>query len=73
MRADKLVFIHSNIRLLSRSTSSYKDGPYRKWDVDAESSYFDDSVARLEDLRWKEDELDQEDGVPSSKRQRYED
>ncbi|WOH15059.1 hypothetical protein DCAR_0934593 [Daucus carota subsp. sativus] len=32
MRADKLVYVHSNIRLISRFTKSYKDGPYRKWD-----------------------------------------
>ena len=52
-RADKLVFIHSNIRLLSRFTSAYKEGPNRKWDVDPESTYFDDSIVRLEDLQWK--------------------
>ncbi|KAL4295556.1 hypothetical protein GQ457_12G000260 [Hibiscus cannabinus] len=32
--ADKLVFIHSNIRLLSRFTTSYKEGPCKKWDID---------------------------------------
>ncbi|KAK1378474.1 DUF659 domain-containing protein [Heracleum sosnowskyi] len=75
LRADKLVFIHSNIRLISCSTSGYKDGPYRKWDVNLETLYLDDSGARLEDLRWKEDGdgLDKEDMVPASKRQRYED
>ncbi|GMJ08624.1 hypothetical protein like AT4G15020 [Hibiscus trionum] len=51
-RADKLVFIHSNIRLLSRFTTSYKEGPCKKWDIDPESTYFDDSTVRLEDLRW---------------------
>ncbi|KAL4383112.1 hypothetical protein GQ457_15G019790 [Hibiscus cannabinus] len=51
-RADKLVFIHSNIRLLSRFTTSYKEGPCKKWDIDPESTYFDDSIVRLEDLRW---------------------
>lgn len=68
-----MVFIHSNIRLISRFTSSYKYGPYKKWDIDPETSHFDDSVARLEDLRWKEDGLDEQDGVSASKRQRYED
>lgn len=34
--ADKLVFIHSNLRLLSRITESYKGGPHAKWDVDPE-------------------------------------
>ncbi|KAK8485365.1 hypothetical protein V6N11_058016 [Hibiscus sabdariffa] len=46
-----LVFIHSNIRLLSRFTTSYKEGPCKKWDIDPESTYFDDSTVRLEDLR----------------------
>ncbi|KAK9006658.1 hypothetical protein V6N11_018992 [Hibiscus sabdariffa] len=50
--ADKLVFIHSNIRLLSRFTTSYKEGPCKKWDIDPGSTYVDDSTVRLEDLRW---------------------
>ena len=33
VRADKLVYIHSNIRLISRFTKNYNDGPYRKWDI----------------------------------------
>ncbi|KAL6511649.1 hypothetical protein OROGR_021246 [Orobanche gracilis] len=73
VRADKLVYIHSNIRLISRFTSSYNDGPYRKWDIDAETSYLDDSVARLDEIRWKEDGLEEQSVVPASKRQRYED
>lgn len=55
VRADKLVFIYSNIRLISHFTSNYKDGMYRKWDVNPETSYLDDLVAKLENLRWKED------------------
>ncbi|KAK8538727.1 hypothetical protein V6N13_009109 [Hibiscus sabdariffa] len=51
-RSEKLVFIHSNIRLVSRFTTSYKEGPCKKWDIDPESTYFDDSTVRLEDLRW---------------------
>ena len=51
MRADKLVFIHSNIRLLSRFIEGYKEGPFKKWDVDPELTYIDDSTMRLEDLR----------------------
>ena len=52
-RADKLVFIHSNIRLQSRFSESYKDGPFKKWDINPEHTYIDDSSVRLEDLRWK--------------------
>ncbi|CAN6243746.1 unnamed protein product [Urochloa humidicola] len=36
--ADKLVFIHSNLRLLSRVTESYKKGPHSKWDIDPSNS-----------------------------------
>lgn len=36
--ADKLVFIHSNLRLLSRSTDGYKHGAHAKWDIDPEDS-----------------------------------
>ncbi|KAJ9538755.1 hypothetical protein OSB04_031488 [Centaurea solstitialis] len=35
-RADKLVFIHSNIRLQSRFSKSYTTGPHKKWDVNPE-------------------------------------
>ncbi|XP_077250104.1 uncharacterized protein LOC143889688 [Tasmannia lanceolata] len=52
-RADKLVFIHSNIRLQSRFIETYKDGPFKKWDIDPEHTNIDDSIVRLEDMRWK--------------------
>jgi hypothetical protein len=41
--ADKLVFIHSNLRLLSRSTDGYKHGAHAKWDIDPEDSSILDS------------------------------
>jgi hypothetical protein len=34
--ADKLVYIHYNIRLQSRLTETYKEGPFKMWDVDPE-------------------------------------
>ncbi|KAF8400216.1 hypothetical protein HHK36_013513 [Tetracentron sinense] len=52
-RADSLVYIHSNLRLLSRFAGSYKDGPYKKWDINPELLVVDESVVRLEELRWK--------------------
>jgi hypothetical protein len=36
--ADKLIFIHSNLRLLSRSTEAYKQETHAKWDIDPEDS-----------------------------------
>ncbi|RID75417.1 hypothetical protein BRARA_B02463 [Brassica rapa] len=32
-RAEDLVFVHINIRLLSRRSSAYKEGPNKMWDV----------------------------------------
>jgi hypothetical protein len=36
--ADKLVFIHSNLRLLSRSIEDYKQGAHAKWDINPDDS-----------------------------------
>ncbi|KAF8377072.1 hypothetical protein HHK36_030445 [Tetracentron sinense] len=52
VRADKLVFIHSNLRMLSRFNESYHEGPFKKWDIDRDEGLFDDSSAKLEELRW---------------------
>ncbi|KAL8146533.1 hypothetical protein AgCh_004313 [Apium graveolens] len=76
VRADKLVYIHTNIRLISRFTSSYKEGPYRKWDIDAENSYLEDSMAKLDELRSKDDGIEEKSETPvisASKRKRYSD
>ncbi|KAJ9567783.1 hypothetical protein OSB04_003749 [Centaurea solstitialis] len=68
-RADKLVFIHSNIRLQSRFLDSYKAGPHKKWDIDPESTYIEGSSSRLQEMAWENlDEEDMEDG--NGKRQR---
>ncbi|KAL7595929.1 hypothetical protein Lser_V15G28975 [Lactuca serriola] len=47
-RADKLVFVHSNIRLSSRFTEEYKEGSHKKWDMDPKSTNLEGS--RLEDI-----------------------
>ncbi|KAJ0569473.1 putative HAT dimerization domain, ribonuclease H-like superfamily [Helianthus annuus] len=52
-RADKLVFIHSNIRLQSRFLESYKSGPHKKWDMNLESTYIEGSSAHLEEMVWE--------------------
>nr|KAJ0200836.1 hypothetical protein LSAT_V11C600315340 [Lactuca sativa] len=46
-RADKLVFIHSNIRLQSRFSESYASGAHKKWDVNPESTNLEQSSTRL--------------------------
>ncbi|KAK9057621.1 hypothetical protein SSX86_022457 [Deinandra increscens subsp. villosa] len=66
-RADKLVYVHSNIRLCSRFSEGYKEGPHKKWDVDAESTNLES--ARIEDV-W--DELDSDDErTKKGKKQRF--
>ena len=70
VRADKLVYIHSNIRLISRFTKNYNDGPYRKWDINPEVTYLDDSATRLEELRWGE-RPEEENTTQASKRKKY--
>ncbi|GKC04516.1 hAT dimerization domain, ribonuclease H-like domain protein [Tanacetum coccineum] len=52
-RADKLFFVHSNIRLISRFSQSYKEGPSKKWDMNPESAYFEGSASRMEDMQWE--------------------
>ena len=51
MRANKLVFIHLNIRLLSHFSDNYKEGLYKKWDIEPDCSYLDDSSVRLEEMK----------------------
>ncbi|XP_062011882.1 uncharacterized protein LOC133728490 [Rosa rugosa] len=66
-RADKLVFIHSNIRLLSRFSEGYNNGTYKRWDINPESTEVDDSPMRLEDLRWRMLDRDYVDEEESSR------
>ncbi|XP_038972237.1 uncharacterized protein LOC103712617 isoform X3 [Phoenix dactylifera] len=49
-RADDLMYIHSNLRLLSRFNSNYKYGPHRKWDINPELPLMDESALQWEDL-----------------------
>jgi hypothetical protein len=56
--ADKLVYVHSNIRLQSRFSESYRAGPSSKWDVDPEDASLEESRSKLEQLRWKDLEKD---------------
>lgn len=47
---DDLIYIHSNLRILSRSSSSYKYGPQRKWDVNPELPVVDEIALQWEDI-----------------------
>ncbi|XP_058008867.1 uncharacterized protein LOC131183059 [Hevea brasiliensis] len=64
-RTDKLVFIHSNIRLQSRFFESYVIGPHKRWDMDPENLYLEDSAIKLEDMRWRS--LDDDDDFDVTK------
>ncbi|KAK2457259.1 hypothetical protein QL285_004554 [Trifolium repens] len=64
-RADKLVYIHSNIRLQSRFSESYKNGQYKNWDMDHDESYLGESSTREQDTNM---ELDNEMRRTSTKR-----
>ena len=61
-RAEDLVFVHTNLRLLSRRSSAYKEGPNKMWDVGGDQ--FDTldelNLGRLEfeDLSLDEPELE---------------
>jgi hypothetical protein len=68
-RADKLVFIHSNIRLQSRFSESYNNGPSKKWDINPENDYLEGSSTRFEDMQWENLE-GQENDDTNGKRQR---
>ncbi|XP_050377715.1 uncharacterized protein LOC126794957 [Argentina anserina] len=61
-RAEDLVFVHTNLRLLSRKSQSYKDGPEQMWDIggDQFDSLDETNLGRLEfeDLSLDEPELE---------------
>jgi hypothetical protein len=46
-KAEDLVFVHTNLRLLSRKNDHYKEGPTKLWDVAPECADLD---ATLHDL-----------------------
>ena len=60
-RAEDLVFVHSNLRLLSRKEEGYKKGETRLWDINGDvHDPFDDSAGVLEmaDLSLDEPDLE---------------
>jgi len=63
-RADKLVFLHSNIRLLSRFSKDYTIGPYKYWDIDPKNSMMEESASRMQDLMWS---LDNQEGSSNAR------
>ena len=47
-KAEDLVYVHSNLCLVSRKGEEYISGPYKDWDVDAENPDLDISLAALD-------------------------
>lgn len=43
-QTDDLMFVHSNLRLLSRFNQNYKYGQHRKWDINPEHIFTDESA-----------------------------
>ncbi|KMS96520.1 hypothetical protein BVRB_8g202130 [Beta vulgaris subsp. vulgaris] len=73
-RTDKLVYIHSNLRLISKFSDGYKIEPHHKWDIDPENACLEDSPLELEEMRWTGLDSDEEgvndDGMLQNKRAR---
>jgi hypothetical protein len=47
-KAEDLVYVHSNIRLVSRKGEEYTSGPHKEWDVDAENPDLELSLVALD-------------------------
>jgi hypothetical protein len=47
-KAEDLVYVHSNLRLVSRKGEEYTSGPHKEWDVDAENPDLELSLAALD-------------------------
>ncbi|PNX78363.1 hypothetical protein L195_g034341 [Trifolium pratense] len=47
-RAEDLVYIHTNLRLLSRNNKSYKEGPTKMWDIGGDGFDLVDGAGILE-------------------------
>jgi hypothetical protein len=54
-KAEDLVYVHSNLRLLSHSTPEYKKGPSKMWDVEPEISDLNMTLNAMSHLNLLED------------------
>ena len=46
-KLEDLVYVHSNLRLVSRRDEEYTSGPHKEWDVDAECLDLELSLSAL--------------------------
>ncbi|KAH9320414.1 hypothetical protein KI387_044514, partial [Taxus chinensis] len=49
-KAEDLVYVHSNLRLLTHKTQEYTSGPNKLWDLQSEKKDFEASTACLADV-----------------------
>lgn len=70
-RADKVMFIHSNIHLQSRFSESYKTGPHKKWDINPENAYLEGPSTRFEEMQWENLDEDEANVGGNGKKQRF--
>ncbi|PKU82323.1 hypothetical protein MA16_Dca005328 [Dendrobium catenatum] len=58
--AEDLVYVHTNLRLLSRKTPTYMEGDNRMWDVDGDGfeSIEDMGILEIANLSLDEPELE---------------
>ena len=57
-RAEDLVFVHSNLRLLSRKSTQYTQGQTKMWDLAAFGSFEDVGMLDVATLSLDEPELE---------------
>ena len=58
-RAEDLVFVHSNLRLLSRNSSKYKEKETSLWDIAGDDFSMDDNeILNIASLSLDEPELE---------------
>ena len=65
-KAEDLVFIHNNWRLLSRKDPAYKKGPEKLWDVLPETCDLDMNVQDISRIALLDVEEDEEEDVAAS-------
>jgi hypothetical protein len=59
-RAEDLVFVHTNLRLLSRNNKNYKEGETKMWDICGDEWNMSDGAGLLEVASLSLDEPDLE-------------
>lgn len=60
-KAEKLVFIHSNLRLVSHFSMEYKSGNLKKKDIEPDNPTLEESTLNLEKMTWNNLEQEEKD------------